>query len=186
MRVISGAHKGRRLLAGRHDARPTSGRVKEALFSILGSRLPGASFLDLYAGTGAIGIEAVSRGATRVVFVESDPRSWRVLNANLEHCGITERTEVYKGDVQSYLRKPVEEPFTIVFADPPYREDSRAVLLPSLSRSAMIAPHTIVILEHPTKLSISLQIGRLSRTRLYRYGDTSLSLFSVASDGEVL
>lgn len=182
MRVISGAHRGRRLLSVNGHTRPTSGRVREALFSILGDRLVGGSFLDLYAGTGAIGIEAMSRGAARVVFVESDRRAWRVLEGNLQRCRLAEQTEVYKGDVRSFLRSRRGEPFTVVFADPPYREDSTAMLLPSLSCSAIIAPHTSVILEHPTKLTVPSQIGRLTRIRHYKYGDTSLSLFEVAAE----
>ena len=185
MRIIAGSHKGQRLLTPMtHDVRPTSGRVKEALFSILGDRIVGATFLDLCAGTGAIGIEAMSRGAERVVFVESDVDSLRLLQTNLNRCGLSEGAEVYAGDARSYLLHASHqaEAFDIVFADPPYRDDSVNTLLPMLGQSAMIRSHTVVILEHPTTTQIPLQVGALNRARQYRYGDTSLPLFQVAVD----
>ena len=180
MYVIAGSHKGRRLLGPKaHDLRPTSGRVKEALFSILGDRIVGASLLDLFAGTGAIGIEAMSRGAERVVFVESRPESLRLLRANLRQCALLHRAEIHTGEVLSYLQHHTLDhgAFDIIFADPPYRDDSANTLLPLLGHNAMIRPHTVVILEHPTASHIPLQVGVLSRARQYRYGDTSLSRF---------
>src|ERR671933_464996 len=111
MRVIAGAHKGRRLLTGRGDAlRPTSGRVKEALFSILGNRVAGARMLDLFAGTGAIGIEALSRGAGDGARIE-------------------------RQSALTYLRRGAELPYDLVFADPPYKVESGRDLLPDLDRS---------------------------------------------------
>jgi 16S rRNA (guanine966-N2)-methyltransferase len=186
MRIIAGSHKGRRLLTPvAHDVRPTSGRVKEALFSILGDRIVGATFLDLCAGTGAIGIEAMSRGAERVVFVESDMNSLRLLQTNLNRCSLSEEADVYAGDARSYLLHASHQAqaFDIIFADPPYRDNSVNTLLPILGQSANIRPHTVVILEHPTTTQIPLQVGSLNRARQYRYGDTSLSLFQVAVDG---
>ncbi len=180
MRIIAGSHKGRRLLSPKtSDLRPTSGRVKEALFSILGDRISGAMVLDLFAGTGAIGIEALSRGAKHVVFVESHRTSLRLLRDNLDQCGLSKNTEIYPGEAVSFLQHAERKglSFDIAFADPPYFDDSVNTLLPLLGQSAMIRSHTVVILEHPTKHSIPAQVGPLKRTRQYRYGDTSLSLF---------
>jgi 16S rRNA G966 N2-methylase RsmD len=118
------------------------------------------------------------------VFVESDVDSLRLLQTNLNRCGLSEGAEVYAGDARSYLLHASHqaEAFDIVFADPPYRDDSVNTLLPMLGQSAMIRSHTVVILEHPTTTQIPLQVGALNRARQYRYGDTSLSLFQVAVD----
>ncbi|HKN87841.1 MAG TPA: 16S rRNA (guanine(966)-N(2))-methyltransferase RsmD [Nitrospiraceae bacterium] len=185
MRVIAGSHKGRRLLSPTtNDIRPTSGRVKEALFSILGSQITGATLLDLFAGTGAIGIEALSRGAASAIFVEAHPASLKLLKTNLDQCGLSENTGVYPGESRAFLQYAARNrlAFDIIFADPPYRDDSTSTLLPLLGQSAMILPHTVVILEHPTKHQIPPQVGRLNRVRQYRYGDTSLSLFRLADE----
>jgi len=183
MRVIAGTHKGRRLLGPKdgRTIRPTSGRVKEALFSILGDRVIGASVLDLYAGTGSIGIEALSRGAARVVFVESHRDSLTSLHANLEHCGLTGRAEVFHGEAAVFLRQ-AGPAFDVVFLDPPYAIDGAGSVLPSLSGSAMIRDGTIVILEHLSKRQTPPHFGPLNRIKQYRYGDTSLSLFRFGAE----
>ena len=184
VRVIAGLHKGRRLFSSTgSNLRPTSGRVKEAIFSILGPGIKGTHFLDLYAGTGAVGIEALSRGARRVIFVESDPASLRLLHANIRHCQLSTETYVHAGHAEEFFEQQHDSSITfdIVFADPPYLLDSAAGLLPSLERSDMIRTNTIVLLEHPAKNRIPSQIGRLRRVRHYRYGDTSLSKFTISS-----
>ena len=185
MRVIAGLHKGRRLLSPTTTGlRPTSGRVKEALFSILGDRLSGATMLDMFAGTGAIGIEALSRGAARVLFVESHPASLALLKTNLHQCGLLGNTEVYPGESRTFFPHAARHglAFDIIFADPPYRDDSASTLLPLLGQSAMILPHTVVVLEHPTKHQIPPRVGPLNSVRQYRYGDTSLSVFRPAEE----
>jgi 16S rRNA (guanine966-N2)-methyltransferase len=181
MRIIAGSHKGRKLLSCKGlELRPTSGRVREALFSILERHIVGSLFLDLYAGTGAVGLEALSRGAQRVVFVESHPDSLCLLHANLQRCHFPLQVDIQACSVAEFFRRSVTPSavFDIVFADPPYEEDSTN-LLPLLGQNAMIGNDTIVLLEHPTKHSIPSQVGRLSRVRYYRYGDTSLSKFAL-------
>jgi len=165
--------------------RPTSGLVREALFNILSTAVEGARILDLYAGTGALGIEALSRGAEQVVFVEPNPASLHILRANLERCHMSSTAEVHACSVEEFLKRAGQWniAFDIIFADPPYRLDSVSMLLPSLERSVIIGPETIVILEHPTKHSIPERIGHLSLLRHYRYGDTSLSTFQVRPEG---
>jgi 16S rRNA (guanine966-N2)-methyltransferase len=183
MRVIAGTQKGRRLLSANGlDVRPTSGRVKEALFSIIGSRIEGARFLDLFAGTGAIAIEALSRGAARVICIDSNPAALRYLRENLTRCNLLSKVEIQACRSEEFLGGTSACPFDIVFADPPYDEAGSRELLPSLSRSVMIDDDTIVILEHPTRRSIPSQIGRLMRSRQYCYGDTSLTKFQVLSE----
>jgi 16S rRNA (guanine966-N2)-methyltransferase len=183
MRVIAGAQKGRRLFSSEGlGVRPTSARVKEAVFSIIGDRIYGSIFLDLFAGSGGIGIEALSRGAQRVVFVDSSLRSMRLLRRNLGHCRLP-HVDIYRKRGEDFLAQTATgTTFDIVFADPPYHLDSTTGLLPAVSRSVMLALHTIVILEHSTKDSIPDRIGRLGRLRQYRYGDTSLSTFRVTEE----
>jgi len=164
--------------------RPTSDRVKEALFSILSPALVGARFLDLYAGTGAIGIEALSRGAEQAAFVEPHAASLRVLRANLERCGLAAQAAIYPCTVAAFFkRSPAgERPYDVVFADPPYRDgDDAAVLLSALQAGSRLQPTATVILEHDSKAEPA--IAGLSLVRRYRYGDTTLSLFRPQPEG---
>src|SRR4051812_15670056 len=141
MRVIAGAYKGRRLQAPKgSETRPTSDRVREALFSILGD-VEGLRVLDLYAGSGALGIEALSRGAGQTVFVESGRRAADAIRANLRAVGDPDAM-IWVGDALAYLRRAdAEAPFDLVFADPPYSSATRvggelSELLPALSQKA--------------------------------------------------
>lgn len=186
MRVIAGSRKGRRLLGPAGAAlRPTSGRVKEALFSILGPRVLGARVLDLYAGTGAIGIEALSRGASWVTFVEPHSASLRVLRANLSRCGFLSFADVQPCSAAAFLqRRPTPEHlYSVVFADPPYGFTGNHTLLLLSELDAIIGYEAVVILEHSTKSVIPSAVGRFMRLRQYRYGDTTLSVFGVQVEG---
>jgi 16S rRNA (guanine966-N2)-methyltransferase len=178
MRVIAGTHKGRRLASPRAPGlRPTSDKVREALFSILHPYLPGARFLDLYAGTGAVGIEALSRGAQRAVFVESDPGAYRLLRRNLADCGLQDAGEPYSGTAEAFLREAASHrPYDIVFADPPYRGGDTGQLLRAFEQIPL-RETSLIVLEHASKSPLPAQTGRLTRVRQYRYGDTTLSLF---------
>lgn len=141
-----------------------------------------ARFLDLYAGTGAIGIEALSRGARQATFVEADPAAVRLLRANLARCQLLAISQVYPCSAERFLQRAELQglTFDIVFADPPYQH--AVDLLPSLGRSAIITPDTIVVLEHPTRHPLPDRINRLVRHRQYRYGDTSLTVFGVTAE----
>ncbi len=180
MRVIAGALKGRRLLGPRGpDLRPTSDQVKEALFSIARAWIPNAAVLDLYAGTGAIGIEALSRGARHVTFVESDPAALRLLRANLARCALSHGVEIYAGRVEQFLRHRAswKGPYDVVFADPPYAAGDELIGLANWLDEGLIADDPIAIVEHASKTLAPDMLGPLKRTRSYRYGDTSLTLY---------
>ena len=186
MHVIAGSARGRRLLAPKGSAlRPTTGRVKEALFSILLAQLPGARFLDLFAGTGAVGIEALSRGAGHVTFVESESASCRLLRQNVSQCGFDRVAGIHQTRVETYLRGPRTSatPFDLVFADPPYDAVSPDDVLSSLAGSDILTPHTTVIIEHASNASVPAQVGCLVRRRQYRYGDSSLTRYTVFQEG---
>jgi 16S rRNA (guanine966-N2)-methyltransferase len=187
MRVIAGHFRSRVLSAPPGlDTRPTSDRLRETLFNVLAPRISGASFLDLYAGSGAVGIEAISRGAARVAFVERDPAAARVLRGNLESLHISEGFRVHAGSVKTFLQKraadagPKPDPNDIVFLDPPYdAADEYASTLNLLggSTAAHLAPDAVVIAEHRRKTALDERYGFLRRTRLLEQGDAALSFY---------
>ncbi|SRR6185437_3429321 len=181
MRVIAGTHRGRRLYGpGKLALRPTSDRVREALFSILGNRLTNSRFLDLYAGTGSVGIEAVSRGAAHVTSVESNRDALKLLRQNLELCHIGEEIAVLGQTVQQFLNHPDQwnGPYDIVFADPPYAEASELSSLLAASRADdLFALDSWLVIEHAAKTVLPMLLGCTKFLRRYCYGDTALSLY---------
>ena len=181
MRVIAGSHRGRKLQGPPESVlRPTSDRVREALGSILNQRLPGSRFLDLYAGTGAVGIEALSRGASHVTYVEMNPQALAILRRNITACQLTTQTTIYANSVRHFLQRPEAwgEPFDILFADPPYdmAHELPGVLMDITDR--LLAPHACVVIEHGRKTVLPTGLGGCALLRRYDYGDTALSLFS--------
>ena len=188
MRIAGGTLRGR-ILAAPPDGvlRPTQDAVREALFSMLAAVLPGASFLDLYAGTGAVGLEAWSRGAGSVAWVERAPRSLRVLETNLAKCfgeaGPPPALRVFRADVDAWLRRPPLPPGSvdIVFADPPYAEreggdDGMSALLAAVRDSGLLAPVSFFVAEQRAGTPPpSCEGFELLRDR--RYGRTRLALF---------
>jgi 16S rRNA (guanine(966)-N(2))-methyltransferase RsmD len=181
MRVIAGTHRGRRLYGPRTLAlRPTSDRVREALFSIIGNRLTNSRFLDLYAGTGAVGIEAVSRGAEHVTFVESNRDALKLLQQNLELCHIGDEVAVLSQTVQQFLNRHDQwnGPYDIVFADPPYVEALEFPLLFAEPKTDdLFALDSWLVIEHAAKTALPMLLGDIRFLRRYRYGDTALSLY---------
>jgi 16S rRNA (guanine966-N2)-methyltransferase len=180
VRIVAGSLGGRvlRAPAGAHT-RPTSERVREALFSILGPPPPspdGGQVLDLFAGSGALGIEALSRGAARAVFIDKARPALDTLRRNLAELGVTDRSETILGDGVAYLGRPAVGPFRWVFIDPPYRTELAARALAALPRSALTAD-AVVVVEHDRRNSPAEVYGDLLRTDSRRYGDTCLSLY---------
>jgi 16S rRNA (guanine966-N2)-methyltransferase len=186
VRVISGSDRGRRLRAVRGtQVRPTSDRVREALFSILASRfeIQGRRLLDLFAGTGALGIEALSRGAGRVVFVESARGAVRVLSSNLRHLGYLDRAEILAMPVERGLRELARHAvrFDGVFLDPPYGRDLIDPTLRSIVALDLILPGGWVMAETHVEDPIPENAGTLRLTARRRYGKTALALFVAES-----
>lgn len=182
MRVIAGAAKGRRLQTVKGQAvRPTADRVKEALFSILGSRfdLSDAVLLDLYAGSGGLGIEALSRGAGRVTFVEQHPGTCRVLRENLVRCGFAGAATVLCSSVRGALRASAErgERYHGVLVDPPYGCGLATESLQQLGSVRLLDREAWVMVEHHTDDTLAPAYGVLHLTHSRRYGKTCLSLF---------
>lgn len=182
MRVIAGKYGSRRIASAHGMAlRPTSDRLRETLFDILQSRIEGCFFVDGYAGTGAVGIEAASRGARRVAFLEKHRPTVALIRRNLESLGITEGVEVLPGDVCRGLATLAEsgEAADILFFDPPYAEKAEyARVMESLAESVLVGPHTQVIFERTRKLNLPEEYGQLHCARTVVQGDAALDFYA--------
>jgi 16S rRNA (guanine(966)-N(2))-methyltransferase RsmD len=190
MRIIAGSLRSRTLEAPPGlTTRPTSDRLRETLFNVLAPRIQGAAFLDLYAGSGAVGIEALSRGAARVEFVEQAPKALKALRGNLERLGLSAGFQVHAVAVGAYLRRasevPKRERYEVVFLDPPWDAAAQyAATLGLLGSSAswLLADGTLIIAEHRRKERLEDRYGALERTRLLEQGDAALSFYAAAAD----
>jgi 16S rRNA (guanine966-N2)-methyltransferase len=187
MRVITGSIKGQRLKTVRGQAlRPTAGKVKEALFDILQREIPGSFFLDLYAGIGGIGIEALSRGAAHVTFVESNRAILNALRQNIKLSGFEPKAKVFGMTAARFLRKMHGSLcFDILFLDPPYHGSEFKKVLPLFTRNDMIKANSIVVIEHFHKTEMESSIGQLHKRRMYQYGDTCLTVYQADTPGRV-
>ncbi|MBI2776101.1 MAG: 16S rRNA (guanine(966)-N(2))-methyltransferase RsmD [Chloroflexi bacterium] len=189
-RVIAGTARGIRLAAPGPGTRPLGDRVKEALFAILEPRLPDAVVLDLFAGSGAAGIEALSRRARRATFVERNGDVVRTLRANLERTHLAPGATVVREDALAWLdggagRAGSDGPFDVVVLDPPYeREDLLAGALERLARPGVLAPDAIVVAKHGRRATPPERIGLLASDRERRFGETVLTFYRVAAPDE--
>jgi 16S rRNA (guanine966-N2)-methyltransferase len=177
LRVIAGTAGGRKLVAPKGDARPTTDRVKEALFSSLGPRVAGATVLDLYAGSGALAIEALSRGASRAVLVDRDAAAAAAIRANLDATGFAAVARLERVTVSSFLGRSVPEgPFDLVFLDPPYDVSSSEVagVLGGLAAGELLAPGGTVVVERPKSGEPVVLPDGWGIERERAYGDTLL------------
>ena len=192
MRVISGTYRSRRLAAPPGLAtRPTSDRLRETLFNILAPRIPGAAFADLYAGSGANGIEALSRGANMVFLIENAPSALEAIRLNLKSLGIASGYGLEPRSVSSFLRRLTqrERKLDIVFLDPPYEAtDEYAATLDLLGGEcvSLLTEQSIVVAEHRRKQALNERYGGLSRYRVREQGDAALSFFGRSRSDESL
>lgn len=183
MRIIAGKYRGRRVKSPPSaQTRPTSDRLRETLFNVLAPRIAGARFLDLCAGTGAVGIEALSRGAKHVTFVDQSRRMCSLIEANTSSLGIDEKEfEIVNADASDYLRrraKKEQKGFDIIFFDPPYAADYDALLdlIGDFARQ-VLSNDGLVIVEHYKKKEPAEQFSALKRYRVLKQGDSALSFF---------
>lgn len=190
LRVIGGRLKRKKLasFSGKH-IRPTSDRVKEAVFNIISSRIEkGPNVLDLFAGTGNLGIEALSRGAGRVIFVEKDKSSVEIIRKNLQNCGITGEADIIEMDVKKAIalieRKRAGKKdghFDLIFLDPPYDQGLADGTLQLLGESPLTSG-ALIIAEHSLNEEVREHYGSIKMVDSRKYGDTSVSFFSGACD----
>jgi 16S rRNA (guanine966-N2)-methyltransferase len=180
VRIIAGAYKGRRLVTPRGDrTRPTADQVRIALMDTLMPWLPGARFLDLFAGAGAVGLEALSRGAAQATFVERDARAVAALRDNIAALGVAAAARVVRGDVERELPRlaAAGARFDLVFLDAPYDTDDTAGALSTLGGAGLLTERSLVVAQHRTKRAPAARTGGLAAFRARRFGETTLTFF---------
>jgi 16S rRNA (guanine966-N2)-methyltransferase len=176
MRIIAGELKGRRLATlDWPGLRPTSDKLRETLFNVLGPQIAGCSVLDAYAGTGAVGIEALSRGASCVTFVDNDRRATDLIAANLSRCGCEEGYAIIRVDVAAAAARLEGQQFDVIFLDPPYGASEMAEALAAAAPIASAG--TRVIIEHARRDTPPPQVAGLALTRTLRSGDSGLAFY---------
>lgn len=186
MRIISGKYKGHPLVEFKAEhIRPTTDRVKETLFNKLMFDIEGARVVDLFAGTGNLGIEALSRGAREVIFVEKHPKSIQILRQNLEKLKVPKGDyHIVNMDVLAYLKNYKDESFDIIFADPPFTEKMAHAVMEHASASAAFGANTLLTIESERRERMEDLYGDLERYDRREFGDKILSFFSKKSDKE--
>jgi 16S rRNA (guanine(966)-N(2))-methyltransferase RsmD len=193
MRVIAGTYRSRQLVAPKGtETRPTSDRLRETLFNILAARVPGCRFADLYAGTGAVGIEAVSRGAKQVWFAEKWEPALAVIRTNLKALKIVQGFAIEQrgtGALLERLAKTAQDSgdlLDLVYLDPPWEAEAEYTktlhLLGSARGRAMLAPGALVVAEHSSKAPLPERFGELVQTRTLKQGDAALTFYAVATE----
>ncbi len=187
MRISGGIAKGRKIVTKKYfsmapdeeQLRPTSSKVREALFDIIRNEIDGASFVDLYAGTGTVGLEALSRGASRAIFVEPNDLRISTIKKNADEFGFREKALVVRSRAYEFLEKSSskKKSFDIFFVDPPYHSEEIRRVLPLIGEKGLLNKSGVVIVEHFFKKEIPDTAGELKINRNYRYGDTMLTFY---------
>lgn len=185
MRVIAGQARGRKLKAPTGlGTRPITDRIKEALFNVLQNRIADCGFLDLYAGSGSVGIEALSRGAASAVFIDLDQQAVKIIRENLHNCGL-QGGEVYRNDIFNGLNilHRQNRKFDLIYADPPFtQEELFEKTLHHLSQTDLLYPDGIIIIRVPRKKVMPASIGVLHLQRSNDYGESSLYYYSLTNE----
>ncbi|MFS0856933.1 16S rRNA (guanine(966)-N(2))-methyltransferase RsmD [Paenibacillus taichungensis] len=183
MRVVSGSAKGRPLKAvPGTGTRPTTDKVKEALFSMIGPYFEGGTALDLFAGSGGLGIEALSRGMDKAVFVDLESKSIEVIRANLKATKLEDQAAIYRNDASRALKALAKRStqFDLVFLDPPYRMKNGDELMLTMHELDLLKPEATIVLEYESKYSYPEQFGPFEQTRKALYGETAVSIYYYA------
>lgn len=177
MRVITGSARGRRLreLEGQ-DTRPTTDRVKEGLFSAIQFEIEGRRVLDLFAGTGQLGVEALSRGAASATFVDSSPKAFAVVRDNLQITGLSDRAAVTQSDALDFLSR-TRERFDLIFLDPPYQSGLLGEAIKRIAAFDILKPRGIIAAEYPRASTLPAPPPSIRAGRTYRYGKIAVTLF---------
>ncbi|HWQ62185.1 MAG TPA: 16S rRNA (guanine(966)-N(2))-methyltransferase RsmD [Negativicutes bacterium] len=181
MRIITGTAKGRQLKTPRgSDVRPTSDRVKESLFAILAGRIPEAAVADLFAGTGNLGLEALSRGASSAVFVDASPSSIALIRDNAARTGLQDRAEIVRRDALAAVDRFARagRTFDLIFCDPPYNRGLAAAVLERIDAGNILSPGGTVIIEHSRHERLPDSLVNLTVSRTEHYGETTVSILT--------
>lgn len=184
MRIIAGSVRGRTLKSPKTDAtRPTADRLKESLFSILMPKLWQAQVLDVFAGSGALGLEALSRGAAFATFIEMKPATLQLIQDNIALCGFEDQTKIILGDALQKLKsfRP-NQAMDLVLVDPPYQKELCVQTLEILASVSWLKPTSLIVIEHHLKEILSERVGRLVRYRQVKQGESVLSFYQNAEE----
>ena len=185
MRVITGSARGRILMELQGmETRPTTGKVKESIFSIIQFDIEGRRILDLFAGTGQLGIEALSRSAKQCVFIDQRSDAVKLIRENLEVCGLSDRAVVRSGDAMSYLKSG--EKFDIIFLDPPYASGLLVKALEDIAAFDICREHGIIVAESAVETELPALSPPYSLYRQYRYGKIKLSVYHRSGNEDTL
>lgn len=180
MRVISGKCKGRPLKAVPGSlTRPTTDKVKESIFNIIGPFFEGGQVLDLYAGSGGLGIEALSRGIDKAIFVDKNPKALEIVQLNLKNCRFTDCAEVYRNEAKRALKaiSKRELKFDVIFLDPPYAKQNIEEEIAFILNNSLLLPKGLIVTEHDASLKLQDTIANLICFRKEQYGDTGISIY---------
>lgn len=187
MRIVAGTARGRVLAAPKRDdvIRPTADRVRETLFNVLGQWCEGLEVLDVFAGTGALALEALSRGAVKAVCIDSGREAQALIRQNAEALGFTQALELLPLPAEKGLAALAKQGrrFHLVFSDPPYRLEAGTMVLEQLGTLGLLHPEATVVVEHAKGEVLAEQVGALTRVDERRFGDTVVSLYRTASSG---
>lgn len=188
MRVISGERKGTRLKAVPGSAtRPTTDKVKESLFNIIGPYFSGGAALDLYAGSGGLGIEALSRGCDHAVFVDKHNKAIQTIQDNLKSVHYEKRAVIYRQDAAATLQQLIEKgtPFKLIFMDPPYHLQEHESLLHLIESNRLLTDNGVVVCEHGSDVVLPDRVGELEKIKVQRYSDViTISFYEYELTGE--
>ncbi len=178
MRIIAGRFKGRKLASIKGDnIRPTADKIREALFNIIGSEIIGRTVLDIFAGTGAMGLEALSRGAELAVFIDNNIEAIHSINKNIAICGAEKESLVLKKDCSRKMILKESLLFDLVFADPPYKINNMSSILNNLKKSVLLADNASILFEHSADYDFSENIENMIRYDKRKYGRAAVSFF---------
>ncbi|WP_332262381.1 16S rRNA (guanine(966)-N(2))-methyltransferase RsmD [Paenibacillus sp. GSMTC-2017] len=184
MRVIAGVARGRALKAvPGTNTRPTTDKVKEAIFSMIGPYFDGGTVLDLFAGTGGLGIEAWSRGADKIILVDKEKTSIDIIRLNVKTAGAESAVEIYRNDAERALKALSKRDlkFTLVFLDPPYRMTEMDKLMNELAETDMLDPDALVVVEHDASFRYPEEMTSFHQIKFAKYGDTAVTIYRYES-----
>ncbi|WP_462409164.1 16S rRNA (guanine(966)-N(2))-methyltransferase RsmD [Neobacillus sp. Marseille-QA0830] len=181
MRVVAGICKGRPLKAvPGNTTRPTTDKVKEAIFNMIGPYFEGGMGLDLFAGSGGLGIEALSRGLERVIFIDRDAKAISIIHENIKNCRFEEKAEVFRNDADRAIKAIIKRDirFDFVFLDPPYKRQQLVQLMEKMAEQNLVNPNGIIVCEHGTDVKLPEIVESFTQIKQEQYGITAVTIFS--------
>jgi 16S rRNA (guanine966-N2)-methyltransferase len=185
VRVVSGTCKGRPLKAvPGNTTRPTTDKVKEALFNMIGPYFDGGIGLDLFAGSGGLGIEAISRGLEKVIFIDREPKAIHVIHENLKACKFDEQAEVYRNDADRALKALIKREinFDYIFLDPPYKKQQLVSLIEKMDAQDLVKTDGLIVCEHSFDVELPQAVGRFTQIKHEKYGIIAVTIYSRKSE----